>query len=84
VRVEAAIVGGQARMAVIDEGIGILPADQARIFEPFERASALAQQNSLGLGLYLVRQIVQAHGGRIDVVSQPGAGATFEVWLPLA
>jgi signal transduction histidine kinase len=73
-----------ARLSVIDQGIGISLADQRRIFEPFERATTLASGNSLGLGLYLVRQIVQAHSGRIQVDSQPGAGATFTVELPLA
>jgi predicted ATPase/signal transduction histidine kinase len=83
VRVAVTASAGQARLSVIDQGIGISLTDQQRIFEPFERATTLASGHSLGLGLYLVRQIVQAHSGRIQLASQPGAGATFTVELPL-
>src|SRR6185295_10833538 len=69
VRVVVSAGEGLARLSVVDQGIGISPADQQRIFEPFERATTLAQGHSLGLGLYLVRQIVQAHNGRITVTS---------------
>jgi predicted ATPase/signal transduction histidine kinase len=72
-----------ARLAVTDRGIGIPEADQPRIFEPFERATDLHENQSLGMGLYIVREIVRAHGGEIRVHSQPGSGATFVVDLPL-
>ena len=68
--------------AVRDRGIGIEPAQQERIFERFERAVTERHYGGLGLGLYIVRQIVEALGGPIDVASQPGAGATFAVHLP--
>jgi signal transduction histidine kinase len=80
VRVE----GDQACLEVRDEGIGIAPQDQARIFDRFERAVAVRHYGGFGLGLYITRQIVEAHGGTIQVESAPGQGATFRVCLPLA
>jgi signal transduction histidine kinase len=71
------------RLSVRDHGIGIAPHDAARIFERFERAVSVRHYGGLGLGLFIVRQIVDAHGGRIHLESQPGAGATFTVELPL-
>jgi len=58
--------------------------DHERIFARFERASRAENFGGLGLGLYLARQVVQAHGGTISVVSAPGEGATFHLRLPLA
>jgi signal transduction histidine kinase len=72
-----------ARLEVIDSGLGIAPELHARIFEPFKRAVATGQQDGLGLGLYIVRSIVQQLGGTVNVDSRPGAGATFVVELPL-
>lgn len=73
----------EAVLAVRDQGIGIALEDQARIFDRFERATSTRQSDSLGLGLYITREIVLAHGGSITVESQPGQGATFRVALPL-
>lgn len=73
---------GSARITVRDEGVGISLEDQSRIFERFERADTLGSFSGLGLGLFLTRQIVEAHHGRIQVVSAPGKGATFSVELP--
>jgi len=73
----------RARLLVSDHGIGISVEDQERIFNRFERASSIKSFGGLGLGLYITRQIVTAHGGTIHVESQPGAGATFIVELPL-
>ncbi|WP_437275219.1 AAA family ATPase [Sorangium sp. So ce375] len=75
--------GERALLVVRDHGIGISEADQARIFERFERAVAVRNFGGLGLGLYIVRWIVASHGGTIRVESEPGAGATFIVELPL-
>jgi signal transduction histidine kinase len=73
----------RAFLRVKDHGIGIDPADQPQIFERFERAVSSRNYGGLGLGLYIVKRIVEAHGGSVDVVSRPGEGATFEVGLPL-
>ncbi|MEM7343652.1 MAG: ATP-binding protein, partial [Chloroflexota bacterium] len=83
-------VGGEAgdnhtiRLFVKDEGIGIPPADQERIFDRFHRVdNRLARQTpGTGLGLFLVRAVVEAHGGRTWVESTPGQGSTFWVELP--
>jgi signal transduction histidine kinase len=74
--------GGQAELVVTDKGDGIAADDQQRIFEPFERAAIGSQQDGAGLGLYIVRQIVAAHEGLVQVTSHPGDGATFTVLLP--
>lgn len=71
-----------AFLQVQDQGIGIAEADQERIFERFERGTNAHRKQSLGLGLYIVRALVQAHGGQVTVASQPGRGATFTVELP--
>jgi signal transduction histidine kinase len=84
VDVRVANAGEEAVLSVRDRGIGIAPADQARIFEQFERTDSGRSQaaGGLGLGLFITRQIVEAHGGRIEVSSSPGEGSTFTVTLP--
>ncbi|RKH40689.1 hybrid sensor histidine kinase/response regulator [Corallococcus sicarius] len=83
IEVRVAAEEGTARVTVRDEGIGISAEDRARIFERFERAVPGRNYGGLGLGLWIARQVVEAHGGRITVDSAPGAGATFVVELPL-
>jgi len=73
-----------ARVEVVDHGPGIDPAAAKRIFEPFERASSAESVPGLGLGLYVVKMIVEGHGGKIDVDSRPGQGSRFIVDLPCA
>jgi signal transduction histidine kinase len=73
----------RAVLEVRDHGIGIAPEDQARIFERFERAVSTLHFGGLGLGLWITKQLVTAHGGTIAVNSEPGQGATFAVELPL-
>ena len=78
--------GKQVIVTVADRGIGIPPAEQARIFEPFYRTPSViaAQIQGAGLGLSLVQRIVEAHGGRITVKSAEGSGSEFTVVLPAA
>jgi PAS domain S-box-containing protein len=71
-----------SRLAVADHGIGIAPEHQARIFDRFERAVSVRHYGGLGLGLWIVRQIVEGHGGSITVASTPGEGSVFTVELP--
>ncbi|MGZ3456174.1 MAG: MEDS domain-containing protein [Polyangiales bacterium] len=75
--------GEHAVIAIRDQGIGIAPCDQARIFERFERAVAVDRFGGLGLGLWISSKIVDAHGGSIGVASELGMGACFTVRLPL-
>jgi two-component system, OmpR family, sensor kinase len=84
-RVDVAL-GAHDRDAVLevrDDGPGIPPADQARIFDRFYRADPARTRGGAGLGLALARSIVQVHGGRITVESTPGEGSRFRVVLPL-
>jgi PAS domain S-box-containing protein len=71
-----------ARLTVRDAGIGISVADVQRIFARFERAVPARHYAGMGLGLYITRQAVEAHGGTIHVASEPGRGAVFTVDLP--
>ncbi len=73
---------GTARLVVCDHGPGIATRDQERIFLPFERAVSYMKLSGFGLGLYIVRQIVDAHGGVVHLDSAPGRGSTFIVELP--
>ncbi|MFT0869710.1 ATP-binding protein [Pseudomonas sp. CAM1A] len=73
-----------ACVQVQDQGIGIDAQNQQRIFQQFERVAAQQASGGLGLGLYISEQIILAHGGRIQVHSQVGAGSTFTVQLPLS
>jgi signal transduction histidine kinase len=72
----------RAEIIVRDDGIGIPVADQRRIFERFERHVPSESFGGLGLGLWIARRVVEAHGGEIRVESAPGKGATFTVSLP--
>ena len=72
-----------ARLVMRDHGPGIAPEDRERVFRPFERAAGGgAAAGGLGLGLYIVTQIVEAHGGSVRLESEVGQGATFTVSLP--
>jgi signal transduction histidine kinase len=71
------------QLTVRDHGIGIASEYSLRIFNRFERAVSTRHYGGLGLGLYITRRIVEAHGGTIQVDSAPGAGATFTINLPV-
>jgi signal transduction histidine kinase len=73
----------EVSLSVSDLGIGIARADQARIFEPFERAVPGTHYNGMGLGLYVAREIAIAHRGALKVRSKLGAGSTFTLCLPV-
>jgi signal transduction histidine kinase len=82
VALRASARGEQIQIAVRDQGIGIAPRDHRRIFERWERAVPPRSYAGLGLGLWIVRRLVVAHGGSVSVASALGRGATFTVWLP--
>jgi PAS domain S-box-containing protein len=83
--VELSVVqeGSSARLTVKDHGIGVAPENQARIFQRFERAVSERHYGGFGLGLWIVRQIVESLGGDIRIESQLGQGSTFIVTLPI-
>jgi PAS domain S-box-containing protein len=85
IRVSARLEDDNMVIGVSDEGIGISLHDQARLFSPFERLAVQRLQGvkGIGLGLLVCRRLVEAHGGRIWVESEPGRGSTFYFTLPL-
>jgi signal transduction histidine kinase len=74
--------GSDFRLQVCDRGIGMSPEAQQRIFEPFERAISYGAKAGFGVGLWVVRQLVDVMGGSIRVDSEPNVGTTFTVMLP--
>ncbi len=74
---------GQALIEVADQGIGIPPEDQARLFESFHRASNVGNRQGTGLGLVIVKKAVELHGGTISIESKVDAGTRISVRLPL-
>lgn len=86
ITIAAEVAGGQARISVTDTGIGIAPDMRARIFEMFSQvdSSISRSQGGLGIGLTLAKELVERHGGRIEVASEGiGHGSTFSVVLPV-
>ena len=73
----------RARVTVRDHGPGIDPAELPRLFNRFERGVSTRSYGGLGLGLYIARGIAEAHGGTLSAESEPGAGATFTLELPV-
>ena len=76
--------GGWARLEVADSGIGIPADDLPHIFDRFYRSDKARSRTmgGAGLGLAIVREVAEAHGGRVEVFSTPGQGTLFRVWLP--
>ena len=83
IEVELDSYAGFARLVVADHGIGIAAEQQTRIFERFERAVSSRHYGGFGIGLWVARHLVEAHGGTIQVASSPGEGSRFTVQLPL-
>ncbi|MDR3636308.1 MAG: ATP-binding protein [Isosphaeraceae bacterium] len=84
VRLTAAADDGQMRFTVEDTGEGIAAEHLPRLFEKFYRVPHSRHSRGVGLGLAITREIVAAHGGQIEVASQPGRGTTFTFTLPTA
>ncbi|MEW1845959.1 HAMP domain-containing sensor histidine kinase [Nonomuraea angiospora] len=86
VRIGVGTDGGESVLVIEDEGPGLSPEEEARVFDRFYRADASRARatGGAGLGLAIVRSIVTAHGGRVEVRSTPGKGAAFQVRLPAA
>jgi len=76
--------GSSAQIEISDTGPGIAPDDLPHIFDPYYSASKKHQKTGTGLGLYIGKGIVDAHGGQIRCASEPGIGTTFSIALPLA
>jgi signal transduction histidine kinase len=88
VDVSLEVKANQTRVAVHDEGPGLPPEEQKRVWEPFHRAPGIVVQSaggeSLGMGLHICKTIIEAHGGTVGVESMVGKGSTFWFTLPLA
>jgi signal transduction histidine kinase len=80
--VEADAGGGRVELRVRDTGVGIAKADQPRVWDRLYRADTSRGERGLGLGLSLVKAVVEAHGGRVSLRSAPGQGSVFSVELP--
>ncbi len=85
VEVRGAQAGDRFELSVVDTGLGIAPADQARVFEEFQQVdnTSTRKKGGTGLGLSISRKIVELHGGRISVESEVGKGSTFKVSVPI-
>ncbi len=84
IELSLAVTENTARLKVKDQGIGISEEDQQRLFQQFERAVSIRQFSGFGLGLWITRQLIVAHGGHIAVRSAPQQGSEFTVTLPLS
>ena len=75
---------GMVRISVRDSGPGIPPEELPRLFQRYYRPEGMRSTEGIGLGLYIARLLVEAHGGRIEVESEVGKGSTFSFTLPVA
>ncbi|MGQ5260185.1 SpoIIE family protein phosphatase [Micromonospora sp. ZYX-F-536] len=84
IRVRVGVVDGAARLEVTDTGVGIVPAELPHVFERFHRVPGVRSRTheGTGIGLALVRELVEMHGGEVGVTSQVDGGSTFTVTLP--
>lgn len=83
--IEVAVLGtaDEAIVTVHDEGLGVTPENEGRLFERLSRFESSRHYGGLGLGLWIVREVVEAHGGHVEIVRDGRPGATFRVHLPL-
>ena len=79
--IEIAVAGG--RLVVLDRGPGIAAADQARVFDRFFRSDPARALPGSGLGLSIVREVVERHGGTVEASARPGGGASVGFTLPV-
>lgn len=84
INIKLSKIGHVARLEIIDQGIGISKSDQKKIFDRFERAVPFTAYGGLGLGLFIVSEIIKAHNGAIEVHSELNHGSTFIVELPIS
>ena len=86
IRIAATASGEEVEVAISDRGFGIAPEDAANLFQKFQRITTNETRDiaGTGLGLYIVKGLVEAHGGRVWVTSTPGAGSTFTFTVPRA
>ncbi|MBV9584561.1 MAG: PAS-domain containing protein [Alphaproteobacteria bacterium] len=82
IRLEARREGSEVILAVTDTGVGIPDADHERVFEKFERGDPQARESGAGLGLSLVKSLVELHGGTVSIESRPNTGTTIACHLP--
>jgi signal transduction histidine kinase len=82
VTVSATWTKGAIAIAVADTGCGITPEEIPSLFQRYRRVAATRHREGTGLGLFIVKALVEAHGGRIEVTSTAGEGSCFTVFLP--
>lgn len=82
IQVRAERLGERVRISIQDNGIGLDPKFADKIFAPFQRLHSRADYKGTGIGLAIVRQAIQRHGGTVEVESEPGVGSTFTIDIP--
>jgi len=82
VRVAVDALGDRAVLSVSDHGVGVAEEELPHLFKPYSRLERTSRVQGTGLGLYISKAIVEAHGGTIQVQSKLGSGTTFTVTLP--
>jgi signal transduction histidine kinase len=82
IEVELEVMKDGASLRVSDSGIGIPVAECERLFEAFQRGSNVGSIPGTGLGMAIIKHVVDLHGGAVEVDSAPNAGTSFRVWIP--